>query len=134
MIAAQIAAVFADLDVRAVKIGNAGDNRRDRYVADSLARFCFAADRGWIRWMVAKSQGCFVVKRMLFSCLRPGACCPHGGPLLTPNLPEARFLLNVPVGHNRGRDVATGEGPCRLRRARRGFCLKGWSLLNAPNV
>jgi len=92
MIAAQIAAVFADLDVRAVKIGMLGDTAAIDTVADSLAGCSLPIVLDPV--MVAKS-GDALLSADAFSCLRR-RLLPMAS-LLTPNLPEAAVLLNVPV-------------------------------------
>jgi len=118
MIAAQIAAVFADLDVRAVKIGMLGDTAAIDTVQTvwPVVRCPIVLDPV----MVAEVRGCFCCQRMLFPCLRRRLLA-HGVFSSRPNLPEAAVLLKRSGGHNRGRDVANRRRPWSAS-ARARFC------------
>ncbi len=97
MIAAQITAVFADLDVRAVKIGMLGDTATINTVANALLADPLAGCSLPLVLdpvMVTKSGDALLTPDAV-ACLRTRLLpLAH---LITPNLPEAAALLNAPV-------------------------------------
>lgn len=103
MIAAQIAAVFDDLDVRAVKLGMLGGPEAITTVADGLAGRAVPVVLDPV--MVAKS-GDRLLPQSALDALR-GHLLPLAT-LLTPNLPEAADLLDE--------DIAQDE-PAMIRQA-----------------
>jgi hydroxymethylpyrimidine/phosphomethylpyrimidine kinase len=96
MIAAQITAVFADLDVRAVKIGMLGDTATINTVADHLAGHWAGSSLPLVLDPVmVTTSGDALLTPDAVACLRTRLL--PGAQLLTPNLPEAAALLNAPV-------------------------------------
>lgn len=94
MVAAQIDAVFGDLDIRAVKIGMVGGPDRIAAVADRLKVFQETSPFPIVLdpVMVAKSGDALLPDQAvaaLRECLIPMAT------VLTPNLPEAARLLDL---------------------------------------
>ncbi|WP_304618907.1 bifunctional hydroxymethylpyrimidine kinase/phosphomethylpyrimidine kinase [Paracoccus sediminilitoris] len=96
MIAAQIATVFDDLDIRAVKLGMLGDGPAIRAVAEGLAGRDLPVVLDPV--MVAKSGDTLLADDAidgLRALLLPRAT------LLTPNLPEAARLTGTPPALSR---------------------------------
>ena len=96
MIAAQIATVFDDLDIRAVKLGMLGDGPAIRAVAEGLAERDLPVVLDPV--MVAKSGDALLADDAidgLRALLLPRAT------LLTPNLPEAARLTGTPPALSR---------------------------------
>lgn len=118
MIAAQIAAVFDDLDIRAVKLGMLGGAEAIHTVADGLrGRDCpVVLDPV----MVAKSGDTLLHDDAIASLIE--ALLPQAD-LLTPNLPEAARLL----GCDAAQDVAgmLEQGHALLALGPRAVLMKG---------
>ena len=127
-VAAQIDAVFSDLDVSAVKIGMVSQ----RGVIETIAA-------GLERWrqsqvvldpvMIATSgdkllapDAIDVLKRVLM----PRAL------VVTPNLPEAAALLDAPIADTETAMRGARRAPARARRA--GGARQGWSRQRAESV
>jgi hydroxymethylpyrimidine/phosphomethylpyrimidine kinase len=103
MIAAQIAAVFDDLDVRAVKLGMLGGQDAIETVAKGLARRAVPVVLDPV--MVAKS-GDALLPDAAVATLRE-TLLPRAE-LLTPNLPEAARLLGCDVARDEAEMVEQG--------------------------
>ncbi|RJK98558.1 bifunctional hydroxymethylpyrimidine kinase/phosphomethylpyrimidine kinase [Paracoccus aestuarii] len=118
MIAAQMAAVFDDLDVRAVKLGMLGDADAIAAVADGLAGRGLPVVLDPV--MVAKS-GDMLLPDSALDALR-SVMLPHAT-LLTPNLPEAARLLDCAPA----RDAAemARQGRALLDLGARAVLMKG---------
>lgn len=96
-VAAQMASVLDDLDVKAVKTGMLADAAIIRAVADGLARLAPAIPLVLDPVMVATSGDVLLAPdaiETLRSVLIPRAT------LITPNLPEAAQLLGEPIAQN----------------------------------
>jgi len=127
-IAAQIDAVFADLDVRAVKIGMLSQAAVIDTVAQRLAHWQ-ASNIVLDPVMVATSgdrllmaDAIDVLKRVLI----PRAL------VITPNLPEAAALLDVPLA--RTEDEMRGQGERLLALGARAVLIKGGHGEGAESV
>jgi hydroxymethylpyrimidine/phosphomethylpyrimidine kinase len=108
MIAAQMAAVFDDLDVRAIKLGMLGGPEAIATVAQGLpAGLPVVLDPV----MVAKS-GDRLLPAAALEALR-NQLLPRAT-LLTPNLPEAADLLGQPLARDRAEMAAQGAALCAL--------------------
>lgn len=109
VIAAQIAAVLEDLDVRAIKIGMLATPEIISCVADGLKDFAGPLVLDPV--MIAKSGDALLAEEAvdtLRNVLLPRAT------LLTPNLPEAARLLDQPVAATQAEMIAQGAALCRL--------------------
>jgi hydroxymethylpyrimidine/phosphomethylpyrimidine kinase len=95
MIAAQIAAVFDDLDIRAVKLGMIGGAEAIRTVADGLQRCSTPVVLDPV--MVAKSGDALLPDEAVTTLRK--ALLPLAN-LLTPNLPEAARLLDCAMARD----------------------------------
>lgn len=104
MIAAQIAAVFDDLDLRAVKLGMLGGPEAIATVAQGLAGRAVPVVLDPV--MVAKS-GDRLLPADALDALRD-RLLPLAT-LLTPNLPEAADLLGEPVAHDEDTMIRQGQ-------------------------
>jgi hydroxymethylpyrimidine/phosphomethylpyrimidine kinase len=104
MIAAQIAAVFDDLDLRAVKLGMLGGPEAIATVAQGLAGRAVPVVLDPV--MVAKS-GDRLLPADALDALRD-RLLPLAT-LLTPNLPEAADLLGEPVAHDEEAMIRQGQ-------------------------
>ncbi|WP_071795363.1 bifunctional hydroxymethylpyrimidine kinase/phosphomethylpyrimidine kinase [Natronohydrobacter thiooxidans] len=104
MIAAQIAAVFDDLDLRAVKLGMLGGPEAIATVAQGLAGRAVPVVLDPV--MVAKS-GDRLLPADALDALRD-RLLPLAT-LLTPNLPEAADLLGEPVAHDEDAMIRQGQ-------------------------
>jgi hydroxymethylpyrimidine/phosphomethylpyrimidine kinase len=118
MIAAQIAAVFDDLDIRAVKLGMLGGAEAIRTVADGLAGRTVPVVLDPV--MVAKSGDTLLPDDAIATLIE--ALLPRAD-LLTPNLPEAARLL----GCDAAQDVAgmLEQGHALLALGPRAVLMKG---------
>lgn len=94
-IAAQMDAVFADLDVAAVKVGMIGDGRAIEAVAAALKKH--RARNVVLDPVMAASTGADLLHRDAIAALRK---LIGRVDLLTPNLYEAGALLDVPMARN----------------------------------
>jgi len=103
MIAAQMAAVFDDLDIRAVKLGMLGDSRAIEAVAQGLAGRPVPVVLDPV--MIAKS-GDTLLPAAAIASLRD-VLLPQAT-LVTPNLPEAARLLDCAPA--RGEDEMAEQG------------------------
>ncbi|WP_111558723.1 bifunctional hydroxymethylpyrimidine kinase/phosphomethylpyrimidine kinase [Paracoccus sediminilitoris] len=118
MIAAQIATVFDDLDIRAVKLGMLGDGPAIRAVAEGLAGRDLPIVLDPV--MVAKSGDALLADDAidgLRALLLPRAT------LLTPNLPEAARLTGTPPA--RSRDQMHGQALALMQMGAQAVLLKG---------
>ncbi|OJH44171.1 bifunctional hydroxymethylpyrimidine kinase/phosphomethylpyrimidine kinase [Paracoccus sp. SM22M-07] len=118
MIAAQIATVFDDLDIRAVKLGMLGDGPAIRAVAEGLAGRGLPVVLDPV--MVAKSGDTLLADDAidgLRALLLPRAT------LLTPNLPEAARLTGAPPA--RSRDQMRDQALALMQMGARAVLLKG---------
>ena len=104
MIAAQMAAVFCDLDVRAVKLGMLGGTDAIRTVAQGLAGLDVPIVLDPV--MVAKS-GDRLLPTDALDALR--ALLLPMATLLTPNLPEAADLLNCAAAESEAEMIRQGQ-------------------------
>ncbi|MFU8882263.1 MAG: bifunctional hydroxymethylpyrimidine kinase/phosphomethylpyrimidine kinase [Rhodobacterales bacterium] len=118
MIAAQIAAVFDDLDIRAVKLGMLGGAEAIHTVADGLRGRAVPVVLDPV--MVAKSGDALLPDDAIASLIE--ALLPRAD-LLTPNLPEAARLL----GCDAAQDVAgmQEQGHALLALGPRAVLMKG---------
>ena len=118
-IAAQIDAVFADLDVRAVKIGMLSQVAAIAAVAEGLDRHA-AHNVVLDPVMVASSGDRLLAKNaveVLTRTLMPRAV------LITPNLPEAAALLDQPVAGNESE--MEQQARALLKRGAKAVLMKG---------
>ena len=118
MIAAQIATVFDDLDIRAVKLGMLGDGPAIRAVAEGLAGRDLPIVLDPV--MVAKSGDALLADDAidgLRALLLPRAT------LLTPNLPEAARLTGTPPA--RSRDQMCDQALALVQMGAQAVLLKG---------
>ncbi len=104
MIAAQIAAVFDDLDIRAVKLGMLGGAEAIRTVADGLAGRTVPVVLDPV--MVAKSGDTLLPDDAIATLIE--ALLPRAD-LLTPNLPEAARLLGCDAASDEAEMLEQGH-------------------------
>lgn len=90
---AQLAAVFEDFDVAAVKLGMLADARVIQCVADALERY--APPHVVLDPVMLASSGARLLEESALEALRV-RLLPLAS-LLTPNLPEAELLLGSPI-------------------------------------
>ncbi|MFN3275069.1 MAG: bifunctional hydroxymethylpyrimidine kinase/phosphomethylpyrimidine kinase [Paracoccus sp. (in: a-proteobacteria)] len=109
MIAAQMRAVFDDLDIRAVKLGMLGDAQAIRTVAAGLAGRALPVVLDPV--MVAKS-GDTLLPDAAIATLRE-VLLPRAT-LLTPNLPEAARLLGCAPARSEDQMARQGAALCTL--------------------
>ncbi|MFN3526776.1 MAG: bifunctional hydroxymethylpyrimidine kinase/phosphomethylpyrimidine kinase [Paracoccus sp. (in: a-proteobacteria)] len=109
MIAAQMRAVFDDLDIRAVKLGMLGDADAIHTVAQGLQGRALPVVLDPV--MVAKS-GDTLLPDAAIATLR--AVMLPRATLLTPNLPEAARLLDAPLARSEAEMAHQGAALCTL--------------------
>lgn len=119
MIAAQMDAVFDDLDVRAVKIGMLSRPPAITAVAEGLTRWR-GAPVVLDPVMVAASGARLLEDAAVESLLR--LLVPRAD-LITPNLPEAAALLEAPIAETEAQMEA--QGRALLARGARAVLMKG---------
>lgn len=104
-IAAQIDAVFSDLDVNAVKIGMLSQPAAIRAVADGLSRY--RQEKIVLDPVMVAASGDRLLAPEAIAVLRT-ELIPRAT-IITPNLPEAATLLEAPVAQNENEMREQGE-------------------------
>ena len=104
-IAAQIDAVFSDLDVDAVKIGMLSQPAAIRAVADGLSRY--RRDKIVLDPVMVAASGDRLLAPEAIAVLR-AELIPRAS-VITPNLPEAAALLEAPMAQSENEMREQGE-------------------------
>ncbi|NVD08661.1 bifunctional hydroxymethylpyrimidine kinase/phosphomethylpyrimidine kinase [Vibrio sp. JPW-9-11-11] len=126
-VASQLAAVFEDLNVAAVKVGMLADASIIQVVAEQLAKYrpkFIVADP-----VMVATSGDLLLEHHAIECLKQ-QLVPLAD-LITPNLPEAAALLNVPIP-NSEEEMGALVGMLRGLAAK-AVLLKGGHLEQDPN-
>jgi hydroxymethylpyrimidine/phosphomethylpyrimidine kinase len=104
-VTAQIDAVFADLDVKAVKIGMVAQRATIAAIAAALARW--SPEHVVLDPVMVATSGDHLLASDAVASLR-SELIPRAS-LITPNLPEAAALLEQPVATSEGEIASQGE-------------------------
>lgn len=126
-IAEQASALFADFDIRAVKIGMLGSAAIVRTVAKSLAKRTEAPVV--LDPVMIASSGARLLEPDAVSALRD-LLIPRAA-IITPNLPEAEWLTGLRV---RDADDMPRMAQCLLEHGARAVLLKGGHLRRGPII